>query len=126
VSGLPDGLFSNQKSHLGSILEGLAIENLGTFYAHLVYFSAIENISRPIGIFCGHLVHFSPFWNIVPEKSGNPGVAVVAHLIASETFTFMFRRRLFKVAKTFSLPCLTMESGRQPSPTFCLDPSLRP
>jgi hypothetical protein len=31
--GLPDGLFSNQKSEFGSILERLAIENLGIFLA---------------------------------------------------------------------------------------------
>jgi hypothetical protein len=30
-TGLPDGLFSNQKSQFGSILEGLEMENLGTF-----------------------------------------------------------------------------------------------
>jgi hypothetical protein len=31
ASGLPDGLFSNQKSQLGYILEGLGIENVGIF-----------------------------------------------------------------------------------------------
>jgi hypothetical protein len=31
VPGLPDGLFSNQKSQFGQILEGLAKENLGIF-----------------------------------------------------------------------------------------------
>jgi hypothetical protein len=31
AAGLPDGLFSNQKSQFGSILEGLAIENFGIF-----------------------------------------------------------------------------------------------
>jgi hypothetical protein len=41
-------------------LEGLAMENLGIFYDHLVYFTAIENISGPFGIFCGNLVYFSP------------------------------------------------------------------
>jgi hypothetical protein len=33
--GLPDGLFSNQKSHFGSILEGLGMKNVGIFYDHL-------------------------------------------------------------------------------------------
>jgi hypothetical protein len=27
--GLPDGLFSNKKSKFGSILEGIAMQNLG-------------------------------------------------------------------------------------------------
>jgi hypothetical protein len=29
--GLPDGLFSNQKSKFGKILEGLAMEEVGIF-----------------------------------------------------------------------------------------------
>jgi hypothetical protein len=37
---LPDGLFSNQKK-FGQILGVLAIENLGIFYDHLVFFTAI-------------------------------------------------------------------------------------
>jgi hypothetical protein len=40
-TGLPDGLFSNQKSQFGKILEGLVMENLGIFNAQLVYFTAI-------------------------------------------------------------------------------------
>jgi hypothetical protein len=42
-SGLPDGLFSNQKSQFGQILEGLKMEkagiflwSFGRFYGHLV------------------------------------------------------------------------------------------
>jgi hypothetical protein len=31
ADGLPDGLFSNQKSQFGQILEGLGMENLGIF-----------------------------------------------------------------------------------------------
>jgi hypothetical protein len=53
---LPDGLFSKQKSQFGKILEGLATENLGMFYDHLVYGTAIGNILRIFGIFCGPLV----------------------------------------------------------------------
>jgi hypothetical protein len=52
--------------------EGLAIENLGIFYDHLVYFTAIGNIY-------GHLVYFVVIWYNSPrfgilyqEKSGNP------------------------------------------------------
>jgi hypothetical protein len=71
-TGLPDGLFSNQKSQFGVILVGLAIENLGIFYEHLVYFTAILTILWPFGIFCGHLVNFSPFWYVVPRKIWQP------------------------------------------------------
>jgi hypothetical protein len=60
-AGLPDGLFSNQKSQFGKILEDLARENLGIFYDHLVYFTAIGNILWPFGIFCDHLVYFPLF-----------------------------------------------------------------
>jgi hypothetical protein len=70
--GLPDGLFSNQKYQFGYILGGLAMENLGVFYDHLVYFTAIGNILWPFGIFCGHLVYFSPFWYFVPRKIWQP------------------------------------------------------
>jgi hypothetical protein len=48
-SGLPDGIFSNQKIEFGKISEGLAMEGVGIFhgnyvgpfYGHLVYFVAI-------------------------------------------------------------------------------------
>jgi hypothetical protein len=77
---LPDGLFSNQKSQFGYILVCLAMENLGIFYDHLVYFTAIWSILRPLEIFYGHLVYFVLIWYIFTrfgildqEKSGNPG-----------------------------------------------------
>jgi hypothetical protein len=37
---------------------GLAMEDFGLFYGHLVYFTAILYILWPLGIFCGHLVYF--------------------------------------------------------------------
>jgi hypothetical protein len=43
-AGLPDGIFSNQKSRFGLIFEGLEMENVetfGTHYGHLVYFMAL-------------------------------------------------------------------------------------
>jgi hypothetical protein len=52
-AGLPDGLFSNQKSQFGYILEGLAMENLGIFYEHLVY------------LFYGHWKYFMAIWYIL-------------------------------------------------------------
>jgi hypothetical protein len=41
---LPDGTFSNQKYQLGSILEGIAIEDVGIFNGQLVYFAVIWSI----------------------------------------------------------------------------------
>jgi hypothetical protein len=41
ATGLPDGLFSNQKSQFGSIWEGLRLENVNIFYGHLKYFTDI-------------------------------------------------------------------------------------
>jgi hypothetical protein len=38
---LPDGLFSNQKSQIGKILEGIAMKDVDKFCGHLVYFKAI-------------------------------------------------------------------------------------
>jgi hypothetical protein len=71
--GLPDGIFSDQKSEVGYILEGLLIEDVGIVYVPLVY-------CWPFGIFCGHLVYiivfvytFSRFGMLYREKSGNPG-----------------------------------------------------
>jgi hypothetical protein len=48
------------------------MENLGIFYDHLVYITAIGNILWPFGILCGNLVYFSPFGVLDQEKSGNP------------------------------------------------------
>jgi hypothetical protein len=49
LAGLPDGLFSNQKSQFGYILVGLGMENIVIFYENL-------NILRPFGIISGRLV----------------------------------------------------------------------
>jgi hypothetical protein len=65
-TGLPDGMcISNQKSQFGLILEGLAMEDIGIFYGHLVYFEAIWYILRQFGIICGHLVYFAAIWYIL-------------------------------------------------------------
>jgi hypothetical protein len=45
LTGLPDGLFSNQKYKFGYILEGLGMKKW-----------VILNVIRPFGIFYGHLV----------------------------------------------------------------------
>jgi hypothetical protein len=54
-------------------LEGLGIENVGIFYGHLQYFTAIWNILWPLGnVMNGNLVYFSPFWYIVSRKIRQP------------------------------------------------------
>jgi hypothetical protein len=55
-AGLPDGLFSNQKSQFGKILEGLRMEKVCLFYDHLEYFAAIWYNIWPFCIVCCHLV----------------------------------------------------------------------
>jgi hypothetical protein len=49
------------------------MENVGIFYDHLVYFTAIGNTLWPFGIFCSNLVYFPRFGILDQEKSGNPG-----------------------------------------------------
>jgi hypothetical protein len=72
-SGLPDGIFSNQKSQFGYILECLAMKDVGKFVAisyilgHLVYFVVI-------------LVQFSRFGMLYKETPGNPGQNLFAVL----------------------------------------------
>jgi hypothetical protein len=58
-------------------LEGLAMENVGIFYVHLVYFTAIGKMLWSFGIFWGHLVYFSPFWHVVPRRIWQPCNALV-------------------------------------------------
>jgi hypothetical protein len=40
-AGLPDGMFSNQKSKFGYITEGLGMKKVGFFYGHSEYITAI-------------------------------------------------------------------------------------
>jgi hypothetical protein len=56
---LPDGLFSNQKSKFGKFLEGLAMEDVGIFYRHLVHFTVFCYILLTFGTVLGNLVYFS-------------------------------------------------------------------
>jgi hypothetical protein len=73
-AGLPDGLFSNQKSQFGQILEGIELKAAGILYGHLVNFPSIWYILRHFGIFCGNLVYILRFGILYHEKSGNPDV----------------------------------------------------
>jgi hypothetical protein len=53
-------------------MEGLAIEDVGTIYGPLVYFTSIWYILWSFGIFYGYLEYFSRFGKLYQEKSGNP------------------------------------------------------
>jgi hypothetical protein len=44
------------------------MENVGLFYDHLEYFTAIWYNLWPFGIVCGHLVYFSHFGMFRPRK----------------------------------------------------------
>jgi hypothetical protein len=65
MQGCQMAYFQNQKSLFYKILEGLAVEDVGIFYGHLVYFMAIWYILWPFGIFYGHLVYFVAIWYIL-------------------------------------------------------------
>jgi hypothetical protein len=71
-SGLPDGIFSDQKSPFGRILEGPGMENVGIFYGHFEYLTALWYIVWPFVTFCDHTVYFSHFGMLYQKKSGNP------------------------------------------------------
>jgi hypothetical protein len=73
-SGLPVGLFSNQKSKFGEIFEGLAMKDVVVFYGHLVHFTVFCYILWTFGIVCGNLVYFFRVGILYQEKSGNPAV----------------------------------------------------
>jgi hypothetical protein len=70
-TGLPDGIFSHQKSDFGQIWECHALKDVGKFYGHLANFTSY--ISCPFGMFCGQFGIFSRFGMLCQEKSGNPG-----------------------------------------------------
>jgi hypothetical protein len=48
--GLPDGIFFTQKFQFGSILEGLAMEDIGKCYGHWVYLLVIWYIFSVFGM----------------------------------------------------------------------------
>jgi hypothetical protein len=90
--GLPDGLFSNQISEFGQILEGLAIEDVGIFYEHLVHFTVFCHILWTFGIVHGNLVYFSCFGVLCKEKSGNPAQNCK---ISSNNYDMLFFKLFF-------------------------------
>jgi hypothetical protein len=70
--GLPDGIFSNQKSQFGQILEGLGMKKDGIFFGHLKYITAIWYIFWPFGNLLAVWHLFPPFWYTVSRKIWQP------------------------------------------------------
>jgi hypothetical protein len=48
------------------------MEDVGVFYGHLVYFTAISYILRPFGVFYGNLEYFTRFGILYGEKIWQP------------------------------------------------------
>jgi hypothetical protein len=69
--GLPDGIFSNQKSKFEKILEGLGMENVDLFFCHLDFFIPFVIFYRNLVNFVVIITRFGMFYQ---EKSGNPGI----------------------------------------------------
>jgi hypothetical protein len=69
---LPDGIFSNQKSQLGSILQGLEMENVGIFNGHLEYIKSMWYILWPLDNLVVIWYIFHHFGILYSEPSGNP------------------------------------------------------
>jgi hypothetical protein len=67
MARMPDGMFSNQKSILGQILESLAMVGVGIFYGHLVHFTVFWYILWTFGPFYGLLVYFFDIWYILRQ-----------------------------------------------------------
>jgi hypothetical protein len=60
---------------------GLAIGDVGIFYDHLVYFTAVWYILWSFGIFYGYLVHLSLIWFVVPKTIWQPCIPSVMHTV---------------------------------------------
>jgi hypothetical protein len=74
-SGLPDGIFSNQKSIFGEKLQGYAMEEGGIVHGSLVYLMYGQSLFLgPLGIFYGHFGTFFPFWYFVTRKIWQPWI----------------------------------------------------
>jgi hypothetical protein len=70
--GLPDDLFSNQKSQFGYIWRGLGMETVSIFYDHWGYFLAIWYSLWQFGTVCVRLVYLYHFGMLGPGKIWQP------------------------------------------------------
>jgi hypothetical protein len=75
------------------------MKNVGKFYDHLEFFTAIWYNLWPFGIVCGHLVIFPPFWYVCLDQKNLATLLSICHVsskptlnfddnVSNETFTF--------------------------------------
>jgi hypothetical protein len=56
------------------------MKDVGKFYGHSVYITAILYTLWPLGIFCGHFGIFFPFWYVAKRKIWQPCFTAVTDL----------------------------------------------
>jgi hypothetical protein len=61
------------------------MDDVGIFYCHLVYFTALWYFLRPFGKYYRYLVYFYPFGMLHQDKSGNPA----ADWRSSQSYTYI-------------------------------------
>jgi hypothetical protein len=71
MAGLPDGIFSSQKSQFLFILGDFEEENFNIFYGHLVYIVSIWYILCSFYIFVTFWYIFAHLGMFYQSKSGN-------------------------------------------------------
>jgi hypothetical protein len=71
-TGLPDGIFSNQTSQFGYIMEGRGMGKVGVLYDCLEYITAVWYMLCPFGNLVTIWYIFPRFGILCQEKSGNP------------------------------------------------------
>jgi hypothetical protein len=75
LTGLPDGIFSDQKSQFGKFWRALQWKMYVLYFMDIwLTLRTFNNIHvlHPLGIFCGYLVYFPRVGKLYQEKSGNP------------------------------------------------------
>jgi hypothetical protein len=77
LPGLPDGIFSCQKSKFWVFLEGYGMENVGVFYGLLEYVMAHWHNLWPFDIVYGHFVYFVVIWYILPVCCSKKNLATL-------------------------------------------------
>jgi hypothetical protein len=71
-SGVPDAIFSNQKSKSGTFWSVLQWSLLAYFTANRFVLHQSGKLEWSFGTFYYHLVHFAPFWCIISRKIWQP------------------------------------------------------
>jgi hypothetical protein len=73
------------------------MEDVGTFYVHLVNFPAIWHILWQFGIFYPVLVHFYQFWYVVSRKIWQPCIIPLGMFSFIEDIRINRRRLIFGI-----------------------------